>query len=194
MSPDKKASECYCGGFAALNAPRTPAAGALTPAAGAPLTPEKPAWIGDDIYFMNMALDEAYKAEREDEVPIGAVIVADGLMLGRGHNCPIGSNDPTAHAETRALQAAGGWIKNYRMPAGSTLYVTLEPCLMCFGALIHARVDRVIYGAPDSKIGITKYLGQLGGAPLNHSIEIRGGLMETECSEMLQQFFRRKRF
>ncbi|MCL1908487.1 MAG: tRNA adenosine(34) deaminase TadA [Holophagaceae bacterium] len=142
---------------------------------------------------MNMALDEAYQAEREGEIPIGAAIVADGLLLGRGHNCPIGRNDPTAHAESLALRAAGAWIKNYRMPSGTTLYVTLEPCLMCFGALIHARVDRVIYGATDSKIGVTKYLGLLGQAPLNHRIEIQGGLLEAECSEALQAFFKKKR-
>ena len=148
---------------------------------------------GDDIYFMNMALDEALRAEREGEVPIGAVLVSEGLPLGRGHNCPVGSNDPTAHAEVRALQSAGAWIKNYRMPPGTALYVTLEPCLMCFGALVHARVDRVIYGAADSKVGVTKHLGLLSGAPLNHKIDFAGGLMETECSEMLQEFFRRKR-
>ncbi|MCL1893226.1 MAG: tRNA adenosine(34) deaminase TadA [Holophagaceae bacterium] len=151
-------------------------------------------WTGDDLYFMNMALDEAYKAEREGEVPIGAIIVSDGLLLGRGHNCPIGSNDPSAHAEIKALQSAGNWIKNYRMPHGTTMYVTLEPCLMCFGALIHARVDKVIYGAEDSKVGVTKHFELLHKARLNHQIDFVGGLMETECSSMLQEFFNRKRF
>jgi tRNA(adenine34) deaminase len=150
-------------------------------------------WTGDDIYFMNMALDEARRAEYEYEVPIGAVVVSEGLLLGRGHNCPIVSNDPSAHAEIKALQNAAAWIKNYRMPANTTLYVTLEPCLMCFGALIHARVARVVYGAPDSRIGITKHLETLSGLSLNHQIEFQGGLLEKECSDILQNFFKRKR-
>jgi len=150
-------------------------------------------WTGDDIYFMNLALDEAYSADRDDEVPIGAILVSEGVMLGRGHNRPIGANDPSAHAEINALRDAGAWLRNYRMPKNTTLYVTLEPCLMCFGALVHARVDRVIFGAEDSKIGITKSLDILSEARLNHHIEFIGGLLEKECSEMLQGFFERKR-
>jgi len=150
-------------------------------------------WSGDDIYFMGLALDEAYRADVEYEVPIGAVVVSDGLLLGRGHNCPIGSNDPSAHAEIKALRSAGVWLKNYRMPEKTTVYVTLEPCLMCFGALIHARVDRVVFGASDPKVGITNFLEILSDARMNHRIEFMGGLMETECRDMLQNFFQKKR-
>ena len=150
-------------------------------------------WTGEDIHFMNLALDEAYRADREDEVPIGAILASEGLLLGRGHNCPISSNDPSAHAEIKALQSAGTWLKNYRMPDNTTLYVTLEPCLMCFGALIHARVARVVFGATDSRIGISKYMDFLSNMNLNHRIVFQGGLMEVECSQMLQNFFRRKR-
>jgi len=150
-------------------------------------------WTGDDIYFMNLALDEAYCADRENEVPIGAVLACDGMLLGRAHNCPIGSNDPTAHAEIKALQSAGAWLKNYRMPGGTTLYVTLEPCLMCFGALIHARVDRVVFGTADPKVSVTNNLDVLANVRLNHQIEFHGGLLEKECREILQNFFQRKR-
>jgi tRNA(adenine34) deaminase len=150
-------------------------------------------WTGDDIYFMGLALDEAYAADRQNEVPIGAAIASEGLLLGRGYNCPIGSNDPTAHAEIKALQSAGAWLKNYRMPEKTTLYVTIEPCLMCFGALIHARVDRVIFGAPDPKVGITKYLDTLSDMRLNHHIDVLHGLMEKECRDLLQGFFLRRR-
>jgi tRNA(adenine34) deaminase len=150
-------------------------------------------WTGDDIYFMNLALDEAHRADRDDEVPIGAILASEGVLLGRGHNCPIGANDPSAHAEINALRDAGAWLKNYRMPKDTTLYVTLEPCLMCFGALTHARVDRVIFGAADSKIGIAKLLEALSEAQLNHRIEFIGGLLEKVCGDMLQGFFERKR-
>ena len=111
-------------------------------------------WSGDDIYFMKLALEEAEKADSLDEVPVGAVIVSEGCLLGRGHNHPVRLNDPTAHAEVLALRSAGTWTKNYRM-TGATLYVTLEPCLMCFGALIHARVGRVVFGASDPKVGVS---------------------------------------
>jgi len=150
-------------------------------------------WTGDDIYFMNLALDEAHCADRENEVPIGAVLTCEGMLLGRAHNCPIESYDPTAHAEIKALQSAGAWLKNYRMPSGTTLYVTLEPCLMCFGALIHARVDRVVFGTADPKVSVTNNLNILTHARLNHQIEFRGGLLEKECREVLQNFFQRKR-
>jgi len=149
-------------------------------------------WSGDDIYFMGLALEEAYQADKLDEVPIGAVLVQDGQLLATGHNCPVSSNDPTAHAEIMALRSAGAWLRNYRMP-GATLYVTLEPCLMCYGALLQARVDRVIYGAPDPKVGVSRLAPALRGANLNHRIEFAGGLLETECREQLQGFFQRRR-
>ena len=149
-------------------------------------------WNGDDISFMRLALEAARDAELQDEVPIGAVIVSEGAFLGRGFNCPITSNDPTAHAEVQALRAAGAWARNYRL-TGATLYVTLEPCLMCFGALVHARVGRVVFGAPDPKIGVSRWATELQGLALNHRIAFEGGLLETECRDQLQAFFRRRR-
>jgi tRNA(adenine34) deaminase len=149
-------------------------------------------WSGDDISFMRMALESARDAECRDEVPIGAVVVSEGILLGRGHNCPVGSNDPTAHAEVQALRAAGAWARNYRL-TGATLYVTLEPCLMCFGALVHARVARVVFGAPDPKVGVSRWAAQLEALPLNHRLSLDGGLLEAECREQLQAFFRRRR-
>jgi len=149
-------------------------------------------WSGDDLYFMKLALEEAEQADRKDEVPIGAVLVQDGKLLARGHNSPITRHDPTAHAEVMALRSASEWLHNYRLP-GSTLYVTLEPCLMCFGALIHARVERVVFGAPDPKVGVSQLLPSLEGARLNHAFKLEGGLLEAECREALQSFFRRRR-
>jgi tRNA(adenine34) deaminase len=149
-------------------------------------------WSGDDIYYMRLALEEAYQADKLDEVPIGAVLAQDGQMLAVGHNCPVSSNDPTAHAEIMALRSAGAWLRNYRLP-GATLYVTLEPCLMCFGALLQARVARVVYGAADPKVGISRLAPALRGANLNHKLELEGGLLEQECREKLQEFFQRRR-
>ena len=149
-------------------------------------------WSGDDIYFMKLALQEAEQADRLDEVPVGAVVVSEGALLGRGHNQPVRMDDPTAHAEILALRSAGAWAKNYRL-TGATLYVTLEPCLMCFGALIQARVERVIFGAPDPKVGITRWQELTATANLNHQLKCQGGLLEQECREALQTFFRRRR-
>lgn len=149
-------------------------------------------WSGDDLYFMKLALEEAYRADCQDEVPIGAVLVANGMLAGRGRNSPIGQNDPSAHAEIQALRSAGQWLRNYRMP-GSTLYVTLEPCLMCFGALVLARVDRVVFGASDPKVGVSQWKDVLERANLNHRFEIAGGLLEEECKGMIQAFFQRRR-
>lgn len=149
-------------------------------------------WTGDDLYFMRIAVEEAQDAGWEDEVPIGAVLVVDGAVMGRGHNCPVAQNDPTAHAEIRALRDATGYLKNYRLP-GSTLYVTLEPCLMCFGALVHARVGRVVFGARDPKVGVTQWQDFLAQASLNHRPVLEGGLLDAECRDLLQDFFRRKR-
>jgi tRNA(adenine34) deaminase len=149
-------------------------------------------WSGDDIYFMRLALEEAEQADRRNEVPVGAVLVSEGALLGRGHNHPIGLNDPTAHAEILALRSAGAWTKNYRL-TGATLYVSLEPCLMCFGALTHARVSRVVYGASDPKVGVSRWLESLNGAALNHRFSFEGGLLEAECRAKIQEFFRRRR-
>jgi len=149
-------------------------------------------WSGDDLYFMSLALDEAYAAEREDEVPIGAVLVLEGQLLGRGHNSPVGHHDPSAHAEILALRSAGAWLHNYRMP-GSTLYVTLEPCLMCFGALVQARVERVVFGAPDPRVGVSRHRELIEQANLNHRFLLEGGLREEESRACLQRFFRQRR-
>lgn len=149
-------------------------------------------WSGDDIYFMNLALEAAEEADRLGEVPVGAVLVSEGALLGRGYNQPVHANDPTAHAEVVALRSAGAWTKNYRL-TGATLYVTLEPCLMCFGALIHARVARVVFGAADPKVGVSRWLDTLDGAALNHRFLFEGGLLEPECRAQIQSFFRRRR-
>jgi len=142
---------------------------------------------------MSLALAEACAAARADEPPVGAVLIAaDGRVLARGHNSNIALSDPTAHAEVMALRSAGAWTKNYRL-TGATLYVTLEPCLMCFGALIHARVGRVVYGATDPKVGVTRWLASLEGAALNHRFPLEGGLLEPECRAQIQGFFRRRR-
>lgn len=147
---------------------------------------------GDDIYFMKLAMEEAEKADRKDEVPIGAVLVVDGKLVARGHNCPISSHDPSAHAEIMALRSAGDWLRNYRMP-GATLYVTLEPCLMCFGALTLARVERVVFGAADPKVGVSRLQEELARVNLNHRLAFEGGLLEAECRGQLQAFFQRRR-
>ena len=149
-------------------------------------------WTDDDFRFMGLALEEAEAAERSGEVPIGAVIVRDGLVLGTGRNGPIGECDATAHAEVRALREAGLASANYRL-GGSTLYVTLEPCLMCFGAMLHARVARVVFAAPDPKVGVSKLLPALEGAHLNHRIELVGGLRADEAALQLKRFFQEKR-
>lgn len=151
-------------------------------------------WTSDDRYFMHLALEEAEAAERAGEVPIGAVLVVEGRLAGRGRNSPVTLHDPTAHAEVMALRSAGQWLQNYRL-TGATLYVTLEPCLMCFGALTHARVDRVIFGAPDPKVGLSRWTELLAQASLNHRVDFQGGLLEDESRALLQGFFqgRRKR-
>lgn len=149
-------------------------------------------WSSDDIHFMRLALEEAERADRLDEVPIGAVLVMDGRLVAVGHNSPVCLNDPTAHAEIGALRSAGAWLRNYRMP-DSTLYVTLEPCLMCFGALVQARVSRVVYGAADPKVGVSRLQGLLEKTNLNHRFEWQGGLLEEECRAVLQAFFQRRR-
>jgi len=145
-------------------------------------------WTDDDFRFMGLALEEAEAAETLGEVPIGALLVRDGLILGTGRNCPISECDATAHAEVRALREAGVALGNYRL-TGATLYVTLEPCLMCFGAMLHARVAKVVFAAPDPKVGVSKLLPALEGAHLNHRLDLMGGLREDEAREQLKAFF-----
>ncbi|MBS1766177.1 MAG: nucleoside deaminase [Acidobacteria bacterium] len=149
-------------------------------------------WTDDEFRFMGLALGEAEAAERSGEVPIGAVIVKEGLVIGMGRNAPIGTCDATAHAEIQALREAGLAGGNYRL-SGATLYVTLEPCLMCFGAMLHARIARVVFAAPDPKVGVSKLLPALEGAHLNHRLDLIGGLREAEARAQLKRFFAERR-
>ena len=148
----------------------------------------------NDLKWMQHALDLAQKAEDEGEVPVGAVIVLGDEIIGQGWNRPISTNDPTAHAEIIALRDAGANQKNYRLPE-STLYVTLEPCPMCASAIIHARVERVIFGAYDPKGGAAGSVFNLlpPDDRFNHSLDCEGGVLEYECGEILRQFFRKRR-
>lgn len=142
---------------------------------------------------MHAALDLARQAAVLDEVPVGAVLVLDGEIVGRGCNQPIRSADPTAHAEIMALRDAGRKLGNYRLP-GSTLYVTLEPCVMCSGAIIHARVARVVFGARDPKTGAAGSVVDLfAEARLNHHAQLEGGLLADECAALLSGFFAARR-
>ena len=142
--------------------------------------------------FMRRALVEAHRAREAGEVPVGAVVVSEGIVVGTGFNRPIGAQDPTAHAEIVALGAAGQALGNYRL-TGTTLYVTVEPCLMCVGALVHARVATVVYGVDDPKGGAVRSLLDVGALPLNHRFEAVEGVLADECRELLQGFFRDKR-
>lgn len=142
---------------------------------------------------MGLALDEARKAQEAGEVPVGAVVVLGGEVIGAGFNQPISSNDPTAHAEIVALRAAASRVGNYRL-TGATLYVTVEPCLMCVGAMVHARVATVVYGAAEPKAGAIVSMTRAHElAGLNHRLEAIGGVREDDCREAMQQFFRARR-
>ncbi len=142
---------------------------------------------------MQHALELARDAECHREVPVGAVLVQEGVVVGEGWNRPISACDPTAHAEVVALRSAASAVGNYRLP-GTTLYVTLEPCAMCAGAIIHARMARVVFGARDPKGGAAgSVFALLGTERLNHRVEVEGGVLEQECGELLRNFFRRRR-
>jgi len=146
-----------------------------------------------DILFMQQALLLAKSAAKNAEVPVGAVITLNNDIVGKGENCPIRSNDPSAHAEIIALRNAAKNLQNYRIP-GTTLYVTLEPCIMCMGAIIHARVEKVVFGAYDPKTGAAGSLYSIGRDNLlNHRIEITGGILKDESSSLLKNFFRTRR-
>ncbi len=139
-------------------------------------------------------MSQAELAARSGEVPVGAVVVAqDGRCLGVGHNRPVSASDPTAHAEIQALRAACTEAGNYRLP-GATLYVTLEPCLMCLGAMLHARLARIVYGAADPKTGACGQLFAVANEMhLNHQTEVHGGILAEPCGALLQEFFRARR-
>jgi tRNA(adenine34) deaminase len=143
--------------------------------------------------FMRAALDEARRGFSAGEVPVGAVVVVDGQILGRGFNQPIGTHDPTAHAEIVAIRGAARAIGNYRL-VGSTMYVTIEPCLMCVGAMVHARVGSLVFGAPEPKAGAVVSTCRAPDLPsLNHRIEVVAGVLEEECRAIIQEFFQTRR-
>ena len=147
----------------------------------------------DDAGWMREALLLAHRAREAGEVPVGAVLVRDGEVLGEGWNCPITRCDPSAHAEVVALRAAANRAGNYRLP-GATLYETLEPCVMCAGAILHARLARVVFGALDPKGGAAgSVFTVLGTERLNHRVEVRGGCLGEACGEVLQLFFQSRR-
>jgi tRNA(adenine34) deaminase len=142
---------------------------------------------------MRLALAEAARAGAIGEVPVGAVVVLDGHVIGRGHNQPIAADDPTAHAEIVAIRAAAASLGNYRL-TGATLYVTIEPCLMCVGAMIHARIGLVVFGAAEPRAGALQSAVRAHETPgLNHRLEVLGGVLEAECREVMQRFFKERR-
>jgi len=146
-----------------------------------------------DILWMRRALELAQQAADCDEVPVGAVIVRDGKEIGSGYNAPISGHDPTAHAEIQAIREAARRAGNYRL-SGATLYVTIEPCTMCAGALVHGRVSRLVYGAPEPKAGaVVSRSDVLEQSHLNWRVEIKGGVLEAECQSLISSFFARRR-
>ena len=146
-----------------------------------------------DRQFMQQALDQAKLAAAAGEVPVGAVLVRDGQVISTGFNRPITNSDPIAHAEMMALRAAAQSESNYRLP-GTTLYVTLEPCTMCAGAMLHARVERVVFGAADPKTGAAgSVLNVFSEKQINHQTQVEGGIMGEECGQVLRDFFKERR-
>ena len=142
---------------------------------------------------MRRALAEAARGLKEDEVPVGAVVVRDGKIIARAHNRPLHLNDPSAHAEILALRRAGRKLGNYRL-SGCTLYVTIEPCAMCAGAIVHSRIERVVFGGFDPKAGASgSALTVLNHPKLNHNVEVLEGVLADDCASILREFFRRKR-
>jgi len=149
--------------------------------------------VNRDEKFMAIALEEAEAAIRKGEVPVGAAVVLDEDILARAHNSPIALNDPTAHAEILVLRGAAGRLGNYRL-TGTTLYVTVEPCIMCVGAIVHARISRLVYGAADPKNGgVASLYRILEDRRLNHTVEVKSGVLAGFCAELLGRFFKEKR-
>lgn len=147
----------------------------------------------EHVGFMREALVEADRARAAGEVPVGAVVVVNDVIVGRGFNQPISLNDPTAHAEIVAMRAAAAALANYRLP-GATLYVTIEPCMMCIGAAIHARLDRIVYGATEPRAGAVESRQRLYEHPsLNHRVTMVSGVLATECRERMVAFFEERR-
>ena len=149
--------------------------------------------MNKDEKWMKIAMDEANLAMDENEIPVGAVLVKNDKLIAQSHNQPINKNDPTAHAEIKLLRKAGEQLKNYRL-VGSTLYVTLEPCAMCFGAMIHARIERIVFGARDRKTGVCGSCINLNEEKFfNHKISITSGILEKESQDLLRSFFKSRR-
>jgi tRNA(adenine34) deaminase len=147
-----------------------------------------------DLDFLGAAIAEARDAEASGEVPVGAILVYNGEIIGRGQNRVLRDHDPTAHAEIVALRHAARYVENYRLVPGCTLYVTLEPCAMCAGAILHARVARLVYGAADPKAGACgSVLSVMNHPQLNHKVELVSGLLADDCSSLLTTFFRVRR-
>jgi tRNA(adenine34) deaminase len=147
----------------------------------------------DDELWMRSALAQAGEAQRRGEVPVGAVVVLGEAIIGEGFNQPIGSHDATAHAEIVAIRDAGRRLGNYRL-SGATMYVTIEPCQMCVGAMVHARIARVVYGTPEPKAGAIESAMRAHEHPaLNHRLDVTGGVLETECRAVMQEFFKSRR-
>ena len=143
--------------------------------------------------WMSLAIEQAIKAEKDGEVPIGAVLVKDGHLIATAHNQSITKSDASAHAEIQLLRKAGEKLQNYRLNA-STIYVTLEPCAMCFGAMMHARIERIVFGAYDPKTGVCGSCDDLTNANyFKHRIDITGGILEQECRQILKSFFKLRR-
>jgi tRNA(adenine34) deaminase len=146
-----------------------------------------------DRQYMQQAIEQAMLAASAGEVPVGAVLVRDGQVISKGFNQPISNSDPSAHAEMLTLRGAAQSEANYRLP-GTTLYVTLEPCTMCAGAMLHARIDRVVFGASDPKTGAAgSVLNVFSEKQINHQTQVEGGIMSEECGQILRQFFKERR-
>lgn len=146
-----------------------------------------------DEYWMQRALEQAQLAAAAGEVPVGAVLVKDDEIVAAGFNHPIGGCDPTAHAEIATLRTAAKTLSNYRLP-DTTLYVTIEPCAMCAGALVHARVKRLVFGASEPRAGaVVSTLQLLNGEQLNHRVDVQGGVLAEQCAALMQKFFRERR-
>lgn len=146
-----------------------------------------------DEHWMQQAMELAHKAQDEDEVPVGAVLVKDDKLIGSGWNQPISASDPTAHAEIVSMREASSRLGNYRLP-GTTLYVTLEPCTMCVGAMIHARIERLVFGAYEPRTGaVCSVFDIIQSDEHNHRIQFQGGILEDECASLLKEFFKSRR-
>jgi tRNA(adenine34) deaminase len=146
-----------------------------------------------DIFWMQRAIELAREAEQRGEVPVGAVLVKDNQVIGEGYNAPIATHDPSAHAEIQAIRAAASALGNYRL-LNTTLYVTVEPCVMCAGAIVHARISEVVYGASEPRSGaVGSVFNLLQSDALNHQVTIRSGVLKQECASLLKNFFQQRR-